>query len=68
MGAAVSGVSGEKQEISFSRRIHSFGPGRVVVVVVDGVEGESCGKDGLSGDFMERPSNGERRYVHQPCE
>lgn len=69
IGAAVSGVSGEKQEISFSRGIHSFrSSGRVVVVVVDGVEGDSCGKDGLRGDFMDRPSSGERRYVHQPCD
>lgn len=69
IGAAVSGVSGEKQEISFSRGIHSFRSGaRVVVVAGDGVEGDSCGKDGLRGDFMDRPSSGERRYVHHPWE
>lgn len=39
-----------------------------MVVVVDGVEGDSCGKDGLRGDFMDRLSSGERRYVHQPCD
>jgi hypothetical protein len=26
------------------------------------------GKDGLRGDLLGRPSNGERRYVHQPWE
>jgi hypothetical protein len=43
-------------------------------VVGDSVEAESegeswlWGKDGLRGDLLGRPSNGERRYVHQPWE
>jgi hypothetical protein len=43
-------------------------------VVGDSVEAEGegetwlWGKDGLKGDLLGRPSNGERRYVHQPWE
>lgn len=66
MGAIVAGVSGEKQETSFFLSHHSFGAIRAGVVDVDGVEGESRGKDGLSGDLTERLRIGERRYVHHP--
>jgi hypothetical protein len=64
-GATASGVSGEKQETSFSHQ-------SLVDSLARTVRGE-IQKPGLVGDFLlekvfERLSSGESRYVHHPCD